>query len=69
MYVGDDRPTQVRTPHDEEVARRLTRKLKDDRQSRAKRLLKIKQAVESSDYENALKLSVALDRLLDDIKP
>jgi hypothetical protein len=65
MYAGDDRPAQLRTLGDEELARRLTRKLKDDRRTRARRMARIKRAVESSDYENALKLSVALDRLLE----
>ncbi len=65
MYLGDDCPTQVRLPADEELAERLAAKLRLDRRGRARRLAKIKQAVESCDYENSLKLSVALDRLLD----
>jgi hypothetical protein len=68
MYVGDDCPTQVRTPHDEAVAMEMTRKLQLDPRSRARRLARIKQAVECADYENALKLSVALDRLLEKLK-
>ena len=68
MYVGDDCPTQPRLPRDEELAHRLTRKLKQDRATRMRKLAKIKRAVADSEYENALKLSVALDRLLDGLK-
>ena len=68
MYVGDDCPTQVRTPTDEELAQRMAGKLRQSGSTRARRLARIKHAVQSSDYENPLKLSVALDRLLERLR-
>ncbi len=65
MYVGDDCPTQMRLPVDEKLVGEFARKLKGDRRTRAQRLAKIKNAVKARDYENPLKLSVAIDRLLD----
>lgn len=65
MYSGDDTPTQVHSLADEELVRTIASRLSDDAGRRSSRLARIKQAVESSDYENQLKLSVALDRLLD----
>lgn len=68
MYVGDDCPTQLRTPADQELAERLASRLKQNRSTRARRLARIRQAVEQAEYENPLKLSVALDRLLERLK-
>lgn len=44
------------------ASRRLTKA------ERHRRLARVKEAVECSEYENPLKLSVALDRLLDELK-
>ena len=65
MYVGDDCPTQVRLPADEELAEKLAARLHRTPSTRLRRLAKIKRAVQSSEYENQLKLSVALDRMLE----
>lgn len=66
MYVGDDCPTHVRLPVDEHTARDFADRLRQPR-SRAARLARIKHAIEQSEYENPLKLSVALDRLVDSL--
>lgn len=65
MYAGDDTPTQVRLASDEAFAAKLSRRLRGGSSARAQRLARIKRAVASSEYENDLKMSVALDRLLD----
>ena len=69
MYVGDDCPTQVRLPADEELAEKLAERLSRTPSSRIRRLAKIKRAVQASEYENQLKLSVALDRMLESLVP
>ena len=68
MYLGDDCPTQVRLPADEELAHRLAARISTHPERRIHQLMKIKQAVNASDYENSLKLSVAVDRLLERIR-
>ena len=62
MYVGDDPHPTARTSSDEITALRLTERLTIGRR---RRLARIKRAVATSEYENPLKLSVALDRLID----
>ncbi len=65
MYFGDDSPAQLRTPLDEELVREIAATIREKPDLRTRRLARIKQSVESSDYENELKFSIALDRLLD----
>lgn len=62
MYVGDDPHPSGRSTSDEITALRLTERLTVGRR---RRLARIKRAVATSEYENPLKLSVAVDRLLE----
>ena len=66
MYLGDDTTASpVRMPSDRAVIERLTAKLNPSASPRRKRLTRIKQSVTAGEYENSLKLSIAVDRVLD----
>lgn len=78
MYTGDDESvSRVRWPNDEALAERLATQLATEtpdpsgkpatQLSRRERLARIRRAVAASEYENPLKLSIALDRVLDRI--
>ena len=66
MYLGDDNSVStVRMPHDQAIVERLTAKLVPSEAVKRRRLARIRRAVASSEYENSLKLSVAVDRLIE----
>ncbi len=68
MYVGDDLdPKTVRLPQDLLVVRRLVARLHRGRDARTGKIASLKRAIGDGDYENDLKLSVAMDRLLEDL--
>jgi hypothetical protein len=67
MYVGDDDPDKLRLPRDVAAVRKLATRLRRGKDTRKRKVRRVKHAVQSGDYENALKLSVALDRLLDEL--
>lgn len=68
MYVGDDiDPNTVRLPRDVRAVQRLVRKLRTGRDARTDMIARVKDAIGDGDYENDLKLSVAIDRLLDEL--
>lgn len=67
MYVGDDEdPRTVRLPRDVETARRLVARIRKGRDARSQMIGKLRAAIQHGDYENDLKLSVAIDRLLEE---
>jgi anti-sigma28 factor (negative regulator of flagellin synthesis) len=68
MYAGDDKEESVRLPADQRAARDLTRKLREQGEARQTKVESIRKAIESEDYENPLKLSVTIDRLIDELR-
>ncbi|MFT3784630.1 MAG: hypothetical protein QM770_00500 [Tepidisphaeraceae bacterium] len=67
MYVGDDDPQTLRMPRDVRAARRLASRLRKGKDARLKKVEDVRSALDAGDYENALKLSVAIDRMLDEL--
>jgi hypothetical protein len=64
MYQGDDNlHTSVRTEQDRAEVAKLAARLVPAERRRLRRIARIREAVAASDYENSLKLSIAVDRL------
>lgn len=68
MYVGDDTdPDTVRLPRDMQAVRKLVAKLRRGGDARIDMVDRVRHSIDEGDYENDLKLSVAIDRLLEEL--
>lgn len=66
MYLGNDPAMNPRIRNTAQV-RKLMRKLRRGDDIRRAKIKSLRSDISSGAYENDLKLSIALDRLLDDV--
>jgi hypothetical protein len=68
MYTGDDvDPDRVRLPRDLAAVRKLVQQLRSGHDARTHMIERVRHSINEGDYENDLKLSVAVDRLMEEI--
>jgi anti-sigma28 factor (negative regulator of flagellin synthesis) len=67
MYSGDDQEKSLKLPHDRRIARAMLRKLRQSGDARQAKVDAIRRAIASGDYENALKVSVTIERVIEEL--
>jgi hypothetical protein len=67
MYVGDDDPNRVPAMTNLIAVKKLSARLRKGKDSRRQKIQRVRRSIDAGQYDNALKLSIAMDRMLEDV--
>jgi hypothetical protein len=67
MYVGDDDPNRVPAMTNLAAVKKLSNRLRKGKDARREKIARVRRSIEAGTYLNELKLSVAVDRLMEDV--